>query len=281
MPARHLRRLLVVAGLVLAIAGSGLGVAPKAEAASRWAVAATAPIHPGVQTYSETGQCTANFVFFRGEEVFLGQAAHCTSLGTQSDTDGCNTRSLPLGTPVEVVGATRPGTLAYSSWLAMQAAGERDRNACAANDFALVRLDPADRRRVNPSIPHWGGPTGINKSGLAPLNPVYTYGDSSLRQGIGLLRPKSGVSLGDGPGGWSHDAFTLTPGIPGDSGSAMVDGNGLATGVLSTIYITPVPGMNSFADFNKVFQYARSHGMPGLLLALGTTPFNPHQLPLG
>ena len=281
VPARSLRRLLVVAGLVAALVGTGLGVAPTADAASRWAAAATAPIHPGVQTYSETGQCTANYVFFRGDDVFIGQAAHCTSLGGQSDTDGCTTQSRPLGTQVEVVGATRPGVLVYSSWLAMQAAGEKDPNVCAGNDFALIRLDPADRRRVNPTIPHWGGPTGINKTGLAPLNPVYSYGDSSLRHVIGLLRPKSGVSLGDSNAGWSHDVFTITPGIPGDSGSAMLDGNGLATGVLSTIYITPVPGMNAFADFNKVFQYARAHGQAGLLLALGTTRFNPNQLPLG
>jgi hypothetical protein len=34
-------------------------------------------------------------------------------------------------------------------------------------------------------------------------------------------------------------------------------------------------------DMSKALAYARTHGMPGLLLALGTVPFNPAQLPLG
>ena len=36
-------------------------------------------------------------------------------------------RLLPLGTPVEINGASRPGTLAYSSWIAMQQRGETNR----------------------------------------------------------------------------------------------------------------------------------------------------------
>ena len=65
----------------------------------------------------------------------------------------------------------------------MQAAGESDANACAYNDFALVRIDPADVGSVNPSIPHWGGPTGLNTTGNAALARVYSYGNSSLRRG--------------------------------------------------------------------------------------------------
>ena len=62
---------------------------------------------------------------------------------------------------MEVNGASRPGTLVYSSWLTMQAQGETDADACAYNDLALVRLDPADVAKVNPSVPGFGGPTGV------------------------------------------------------------------------------------------------------------------------
>jgi hypothetical protein len=85
--------------------------------------------------------------------------------------------------------------------------------------LALVRLDPADAGRVNPSIPFWGGPVGLSASGTALGDTVYSYGNSSLRGGIAQLSPKRGTSLGDSGAGWSHDVFTVTPGIPGDSGA--------------------------------------------------------------
>src|SRR5688572_7982742 len=95
------------------------GFATPATAAPTWAPAASAPIHPGVQTYTAGAQCTANFVFTNGTDVFIGQAAHCSGTGAATETDGCLAESLPLGTPVEVTGATRPGTLVYNSWLSM------------------------------------------------------------------------------------------------------------------------------------------------------------------
>src|SRR3546814_778852 len=163
----------------------------------------------------------------------------------------------------------------------MQAAGETDADTCAYNDFALVKLAEADETRVNPSIPHWGGPTGTNTSGLPLLSTLYSYGNSSLRQGITLLSPKTGVSLGTTGGGWTHPAYTVTPGIPGDSGSAMLDSQGRAAGVLSTLAILPTPLSNNHSDLGRALSYAQSHGMSGVTLALGTEPFNPNQLPLG
>src|SRR5213592_652085 len=110
-------------------------VALSLIAAGPSASAATNGIHPGDQTYTNGGQCTANFVFSDGANTYIGQAAHCSSTGTNTDTDGCTTQSLPLGTPVTILGANHPGTLAYNSWIAMQAAGETDPDACAYNDL--------------------------------------------------------------------------------------------------------------------------------------------------
>src|SRR5687768_2354851 len=143
-------RTLTTALVVAAAALTGAAATP-ASAAPSWAPASSATVHPGVQTYTAGAQCTANFVFTNGTDVFIGQAAHCSGTGAATETDGCLAESLPLGTPVEVTGATRPGTLVYNSWLSMQAANEQDANACAYNDFALIKLDPADYGRVNPS----------------------------------------------------------------------------------------------------------------------------------
>ena len=76
-------------------------------------------------------QCTANFVFTDASgNVYLGQAAHCSSTGGDTETNGCTTKSLPLGTPIYsgdlvnggVQNGTLIGTLAYNSWIAMQKA---------------------------------------------------------------------------------------------------------------------------------------------------------------
>jgi hypothetical protein len=240
---------------------------------SAWAPAKTATIHPGVQVFTEGAQCTSNFVFQEGSSVFLGQAAHCSGTGGQTETDGCSSGSLPLGTPVEVAGASKPGTLAYSSWLTMQAKGETDPDTCAFNDFALIRLDPADVGSVNPSVPGFGGPTGIG--GVGGLgSTVYSYGNSSLRAGITKLSPKQGVVVQSEGSGWSHIVVTLTPGIPGDSGSGFLNGSGQAIGVLSTLQIAPLTGTNGVGDLGKELAYLRANtGFGAMQLIPGTEPF--------
>ena len=111
---------------------------------------ASATVTPGVQTVTEGAQCTANFIFRDGGETYVGQAAHCSGTGAATDTDGCDSGSLPIGTPVEVSGATQPGTLVYNSWITMQQSGESNADVCAYNDLALVKLEPADAAAVEP-----------------------------------------------------------------------------------------------------------------------------------
>lgn len=259
-------------------------LAPAAADSMRhWAPAATATIHPGVQTFTEGAQCTANFVFFDASDVYVGQAAHCSGTGGYSEADRCTPTSHPVGTPVTVGGASRPATMVYNSWLTMQAVGEDDADTCQYNDFALVRLDPADAGRVNPSIPHWGGPVGLNTTGTRLLEDVYSYGNSSLRLGLTQLSPKKGISLGDAGGGWTHLASTLTPGLPGDSGSAFLDSRGRALGVLSTINIGLPGGVtNGVSDLARALAYMRANSaFDAVQLAVGTTAFNGSQLPVG
>ena len=254
--------------LILALIA--LAVGPSL--ASAWAPAATAPIHPGVMTNTDgSGQCTSNFIFSRGNDTYIGQAAHCSSTGAATDTDGCTSQSLPLGTRVEIDGASVKGTLAYNSWLTMQADGEADEETCAYNDLALVRIDPTDVAKVNPSIPDFGGPTGVGTA--AAGQQVYTYGNSSLRGGVTALSPKNGLVVERTPGGWSYSVYTLTPGIPGDSGSAFLNANGAALGTLSTVAIAPLPASNGVGDVGSELAYARAHGFDGLELVNGTEPF--------
>jgi hypothetical protein len=260
--------------LVILVAILALTTALVAPAgSSAWAPAKSATVHPGVQVFTEGAQCTANFVFEEDSSVYLGQAAHCSGTGGQTETDGCSSGSLPLGTPVEVTGASKPGTLAYSSWLTMQANGETDPDTCAYNDFALIKIDPADVGSVNPSVPGFGGPTGVGAPGSLGST-VYSYGNSSLRGGVTKLSPKQGVVVQNEGGGWSHTVVTLTPGIPGDSGSGFLNGAGAAFGVLSTLQIAPLAGTNGVGDLGKELAYLRANGSFGAMqLAPGTEPF--------
>lgn len=261
---------LLLATLLLAALGS-IG-ASGAETTSDWADADEATITPGVQMVTEGGQCTANFVFTDGSEIYLGYAAHCAGTGGSTSTNGCDAGTRPTGTEVDIEGASEPGTLAYSSWETMQHRGESDTTTCQYNDFALVAVHPDDHDAVNPSIPFWGGPNALGAS-TAAGEKVYTYGNSSLRLGIELLKPKEGYSLGQNADGWNHPVYTATPGIPGDSGSAFLDTDGNAVGSLSTLAIAPLAGSNGVTDLALALEYANQHGGVDAELATGTVPF--------
>ncbi|WP_426244907.1 hypothetical protein [Nocardioides sp. LHG3406-4] len=280
--------LLGAAVLLTALTATAVTATAATNASTGWAPAATARIHPGVQMYTDGAQCTANFVFSDAAgNTYVGYAAHCAGLGSATDTDGCLAQSLPLGTRVTFneggsllsegrqVGA---GTLAYSSWLTMQQGNEQDASTCAYNDLALVRVDAADVSKVNPSVPFWGGPVGIDTNGTTTGDKVYTYGNSSLRAGIEILSPHVGVSLGDSAAdtGWTHPLYTVTPGVPGDSGSGFLSADGAAVGTLSTLGLAPLPASNNIGDLARELAYAQAHsGIGGLALVDGTEPFSP------
>lgn len=271
-PSRHLRRL---AAIATPVAGVLFIASAPAHAAQDWAPADTASIHPGVMTHTDGAQCTSNFVFSDGTDVYIGQAAHCASASTSTMANGCEAEPLPLGTRVEIEGASNPGTLAYSSWQTMQEVGETDENACAYNDFALVRIAPADVDDTNPSIPFWGGPTGLDPDGTGAGDTLVSYGNSSLRLGLDPLKPKQGTSIGDSGDGWSHDVYTVTPGIPGDSGSAFLDAQGRALGVLSTLQVAPQAGSNGVGDLSRELAYMQQHSQfDDVQLVEGTEPFS-------
>jgi hypothetical protein len=281
---------LTVIATAAAVAASAAVVAPStaptASAAGRWAPAASASIHPGVQMYTAGAQCTGNFVFTDAAgKVYVGYAAHCAGTGEATDTNGCDAGSLPLGTRVrfarggslvsggETVGR---GRLVYSSWLTMQRLGTTNANACDFNDFALVKVGRRHVDKVNPTVPFWGGPVGLDTDGSLAGEQVHSYGSSSLRSGLTELAPKQGTSLGSWAGGWSHDVYTVSPGVPGDSGSAFLDSEGRALGTLSTLALAPLAASNGVSDLAHELAFARQHsGIDGLRLVRGTKPFSP------
>jgi hypothetical protein len=283
--------------LPLLLCATALALTALTGSASAWAPEGSATIHPGVMTLTGgpsflegAGQCTANFVYTDASGgVYLGQAAHCSSTGSDTETNGCSTKSLPLGSPIyagELVNGgvqtgTQIGTLAYNSWIAMQEKHEANAGTCAFNDLALIKIAASQVANVNPTVPFWGGPNGLAPSFAATGAQVFSYGNSILRLGVSALSPKTGVSLGEAEesSGWSQQVYTASPGIPGDSGSGFLDASGDALGVLSTVELAPVPASNGVGTLAKELAYANSATGLGIAVAKGTTPFSSVPVP--
>jgi hypothetical protein len=275
----------VVVGLGALAAPAALAAPPAVPAVAGspvvtgWAPAGRAGLHPGVVTETVGGgSCTANFVFTAGERVFLGQAAHCGGTGDVTETDGCSSTTGPVGTEVTIHGSDgrdRTGTMAYSSWVTMQADHETDRDACANNDFALVELNPDDATDVNPSMPFFGGPKSLREGTLRVGAPVLGYGNSTTRAGVAALSPKAGSIVSTTSGGFGQEVYMASPGIPGDSGSGFLTGNGEAVGVLSTLNLAPLPVSNGMTNLAEALRYAADHGFADVELEPGTEPFTP------
>ena len=274
---------LVASGVPAAPSAANERIAVAAQIPAAWAPAAAAPIRPGVLTETAGGGlCTSNFVFVSGERTFLGQAAHCAGTGPDTETDGCTSSTGPLGSTVTVLGtdgSRRIGRLAYSSWITMQAGGETDRATCAANDFALVELDPADAAAVNPSVPFFGGPTGLATEDLGGGDEVLGYGSPVARLGRAALtariRPKVGIESGR-TGAFAHDVLTLSPGVPGDSGAGYLTADGRAFGLLTTLTVDGSGDgiSDGVTDLAAALGYANANGGLGeVQLVLGTEPF--------
>lgn len=278
----------VLLALACALALAGTAVPSSAATSPTWAPAHKATVRPGSAVSTASGGCTTNFVFTEKYldpagrtrfHVLMGLAAHCFSLGSTTDTNACTAPTLPLGSAARIDGARYPATLVYSSWITAKKVRERDRNVCAVNDFALVRLDPRDHARVNPSLWHYGGPHHVRGRNVGFGDAVYTYGNSSLRFGVRQTSPKDGITTGTTHGGWNHQIYTATPGIPGDSGSAVLDEDGRGLGILVTLQAAPQPLSNGVTDLAKALKYANVKTGRDYRLASGTQGFRNPLLP--
>ncbi len=229
-----------------------------------WPPLGEARVRPGVQVSSSSGQCTSNFLFRSPDNatLMLGIAAHCVNDGPSTATNGCDDANEPfeLGETVRIEGAANPGVLVYSSWRAMQEAGESNDEACRSNDFALVAIHDEDRDAVHPAVRHFGGPSElVGTGGLSTGDRLLYYGNSGTRQGIEELRQNDGYVISSSS--WRIDMYGLTPGVPGDSGSAVLTADGAAAGVLVTVASFP-PGANGVTSLAKALSYANEHGPP-------------------
>src|SRR3954447_12539021 len=202
----------------------------------------TAPPHAGTDGVSATAvsagacmgspnRCTLKFVFTDGVSNYIGTAGHCAG-GGKTVIAQIGTRVDPTNTIVTLAAI---GTV-VKSW-----------NQGIGKDFALVKINSGFK--VVPGVAGALGPTGVF-CGDPVGQPVMHYGHGYIffvEQGY----PKFGEVVPDltalvkftSPHGFNWAGY----GLPGDSGSEVMNDAGLAVGDLThglSVAGLPVPGVS-------------------------------------
>jgi hypothetical protein len=200
----------------------------------------TTAVSAGTCMVSPSG-CTMNFVFTDGTSYYIGTAGHCSGNG-KTVIAQVGTRVDPTDTVFVTLAAI--GTT-VASW-----------NSGIGKDFALVKINAGFK--VIPGVTGALGPTGVF-CGDPVGQPVMHYGHGYIffvEQGY----PKFGEVIPDLTllvKFTTADGFNWVGyGLPGDSGSEVMNDAGLAVGDLTHgigIAGVPVPGLSFGTDMSEIF----------------------------
>ena len=193
-------------------------------------------IRPGAWMFAPSW-CTMNFVF--------GGTSTTTSTTTKAKGNGGGKKTTTsgggsgwyIGTAGHCAEVGDEVTLIAAPGVLMNIGKTvKSYDAGVGKDFALVEIYPEMVQYINPSMTHWGGPTGTNYD--------VAIGDPVVHSGHGLAigtggTPRAGLVTYVGKGdnsaetayGWDGAA------IFGDSGSAVRHANGLAEGNLTHLVV--------------------------------------------
>jgi hypothetical protein len=214
-----------------------LGTAPPSVGAD--GVSLTA-VSAGTCMVSPSG-CTMNFVFTDGTSSYIGTAGHCAGNGKRVIAQ-IATRVDPTDSLIVTLAAIGSVVKSFNNGI--------------GKDFALVKIDPGFK--VVPGVAGALGPTGVF-CGDPVGQPVMHYGHGYIffvEQG----HPKFGEVVPDltllvkftTPNGFNWVGY----GLPGDSGSGVMNDAGLAVGDLThgiSVAGVPVPGLNFGTDMQGIF----------------------------
>jgi hypothetical protein len=113
------------------------------------------------------------------------------------------------------------------------------RYTSGTDDMALVKIDRARYRDVNPSVRDWGGPTGVATQATAKhLDQVRFSGFSFVLGDIPLTRARTGILIRQDPVHYMAE----TSASEGDSGAPFIDTRtGEAIGIVRDFGLTDKP----------------------------------------
>jgi hypothetical protein len=191
--------------------------------------------------------CTMNFIFTNGTSKFIGTAGHCVQ-GGRTVVMQVASRVSPVEEGTILVTLAAIGQVA-KSW-----------NAGIGKDFALVKIDPGW-----PVVSGVGGALGPTGAFCGdPLGqPVMHYGHGYIffvEQGyakFGEVIPDVSLIFRPSAEGFNWVGY----GLPGDSGSGVMNAAGLAVGDLThgiAVAGVPVPGLNFGTTMQAIFNLVGS-----------------------
>lgn len=193
--------------------------------------------------------CTANFVFQKSGTYGIGTAGHCAAKDALGGFPDVTAYVVPPPTSGQLPGFYNIGKFVLS------------RNGGIGNDFAMVQIYPQYQSWVNPTMPVWGGPTG-----------VYTSNDPTVVQhfGHGLVVGTGGTPRAGVAPIWTARKGTAFAwygaGFEGDSGSGVRVVTGEAAGNFTHLVVYDgtknsvtgeiLPGMLAGTRMTKILQIA-------------------------
>jgi hypothetical protein len=187
--------------------------------------------------------CTMNFIFTDGSSKYIGTAGHCVQ--------GGSTVVMQVATRVSPV---EEDTLLVT--LAAIGKATKKWNAGIGKDFAIVKIDPV--WSVVSAVGGALGPTGVF-CGDPVGQPVFHYGHGYVffvEQGypkFGEVIPDVSLIFRPSDAGFNWVGY----GLPGDSGSGVMNDAGLAVGDLThgiAVAGVPVPGLNFGTTMQAIFE---------------------------
>jgi hypothetical protein len=200
----------------------------------------TTAVSAGTCMVSPSG-CTMNFVFTDGTSSYIGTAGHCASGGK---------------TVIAQVGVRVDPTDSVIVTLAAIGSVVRSWNNGIGKDFALVKIDPGFK--VVPGVAGALGPTGVF-CGDPVGQPVMHYGHGYIffvEQGYAkfgeVIPDLTALVKFTTANGFNWVGY----GLPGDSGSEVMNDAGLAVGDLTHgigVAGLPVPGLSFGTDMQGIF----------------------------
>lgn len=251
---------------VMASGRAGTPLPPGAELPNQSQEAAvglaTQGIRPGTWLVTVTTNpvgfawCSANFVFKKNSVYGLGTAGHCAAqdaLGAYPDVTAYVVPPAGQGVP----GFYHIGKFVLS------------RDNGVGEDFAMIQIYPQYEAWLNPTMPVWGGPTGVYTSTLPTVVKHFGHG---LGVGAGGT-PRAGVA----PLWEAHNNTAFAwygVGNIGDSGSAVNVATGEGGGNFTHIIFydgikddSVLPGMLAGTKLTHILKIARGWELvPGSFL---------------
>jgi hypothetical protein len=221
-----------------------LGTSPPAASTSGVSVTA---VSAGGCMIAPHG-CTMNFIFTDGASKYIGTAGHCVQ-GGKTVVMQVASRVSPIDANSVLVTLAAIGTVSRS-W-----------NAGIGKDFALVKVNAG--WPVVSGVGGALGPTGVFCGD--PLGqPVMHYGHGYIffvEQGhpkFGEVVPDVSLIFRPSAAGFNWVGY----GLPGDSGSGVMNAAGLAVGDLThglAVAGIPVPGLNFGTTMQAIFSLIGSN----------------------